>query len=303
MNTTDAATEPVLAAATPAGSDPDTGDANPSVTSVAEDRDVAGGQSMKPWNRVNTSLRVNWRFLLGEFVVIVLGVLVALWVDQVRADRADAALRVEYLESFVIDLDTDLAQFDSTDAWYRRQEAAAATVLSLYDGPQAAKSVAELVAAVETAGWQWVPSITRNTIDDLRSTGNLRLIRDAGLRRAISAYYTTVEEVTVPVAANRDRMWSQYDARVGQVLSPHLRLRVLQGAGSFGQGITSESAGPAELPEVTDLIAALRAVPELEVAAGEVLYQSMANRASMARLRNAALELRAILVQRLGTVE
>jgi hypothetical protein len=138
------------------------------------------------------STRVNWRFLLGEFFVIVVGVLVALWVDQVRAARADAKLEVEYLASFLIDIETDLAQFDSADAWSRKQEAAAATVLALYDGPPPTASVDELVAAVETAGWQFVPTITRNTIDDLKATGNLRLIRDPALRRAIATYYATV---------------------------------------------------------------------------------------------------------------
>jgi hypothetical protein len=249
------------------------------------------------------STRINWRFLLGEFVVIVVGVLVALWVDQVRAARADASLELEYLESFVIDLEADLAQFDSADAWSRRQEAAAATVLALYDGLQPTSSVADLVAAVESAGWQWVPSITRNTIDDLRSTGNLRLIRDATLRRAIASYYTTVETVSVPNAAMRDRMWNEYDARVGQVLEPGLRLRVLQGEESFGQGITSDVLAPAEVPALNDLIAALRAVPELKVAAGEVLYQSLTNRAGVASLRSAALELRGILVQQRGSDE
>jgi hypothetical protein len=244
------------------------------------------------------SIRVNWRFLLGEFVVIVLGVLVALWVDQVRAARADAALEVEYLESFVIDLDADLAQFDSADAWSRRQEAAAATVLALYDGPRPTSDVFVLVAAVESAGWQYVPSITRNTIDDLRSTGNLRLIRDPTLRRAIAGYYTTVENVSVPIAAMRDRMWNEYDARVGLVLEPGLRLRVLQGDASFGQGITSDAVATAEVPALNDLIAALRAVPDLKVAAGEVLYQSITNRAGVALLRSAALDLRGVLVQR-----
>jgi hypothetical protein len=132
-------------------------------------------------------------------------------------------LRAEYLQSFLMDLDADLAQFDSADAWTRRQEAAAATVLALYD------------------------------------------------------------------------------ARVGQVLAPRVRLRVLQGEGSFGQGITSDAAAPAELPDLPDFIAALRAVPELKVAAGEVLYQSIGNRASLALLRKAALELRGVIAQQLGS--
>lgn len=238
-----------------------------------------------------------WRSLLGEFFVVVFGVLVALWVDAVKEARVDAELEVEYLHSFLIDLDADLAQFDSADAWTRRQEAAAATVLNLYDTTPQTKSDADVVAAVETAGRQYVPSITRNTIDDLKSTGNLRLIRDPTLRRAIATCYATAENTSIPIAAMRDRMWDQYDAHVGQVLGPRVRLGVLQRAGSFGQGITSDAVTPAAPPDRTELIAALRAYPALRVAAGEVLYQSINNRASIGVMRRAALELRGVLTQ------
>jgi hypothetical protein len=245
--------------------------------------------------------RLNWRFLLGEFFVIVLGVLVALWVDQIQAARSDANLEVEYLESLRIDLDADLAQFDSTDVWLRKQEAAAATVLALYAGEPPAVGLDELVAAVETAGWQYVPVITRNTIDDLRSTGNLRLIRDPALRRSIAAYYTAIEVNSVPIADLRDRLWRQYDAQVGQVLGPRERLRVLQGPGRFGEGITSEAAEPAEVEDLDALVAALHAFPELEVAAGEVLYGSISVRAIVALMRAEAMELCGIVAERLDS--
>lgn len=247
------------------------------------------------------STRLNWRFLLGEFVVIVVGVLVALWVDQLREARDDAELEVEYLKSFVIDLDADLAQFDETEAWMRRSEAAAATVLALYEGSPPSENVADLVEAVETAGWQYWPSITRNTIDDLRSTGNLRLIRDPGLRRAISSYYTTVENVSIPNANMRERIWAQYDARVVNVLGPGERLAVLQRPESFGHGITSDALVAAEPPTVRELIAALRAFPELEIAAREVLYQTINSRAGLEGMRRAALETKAKLEEWLAS--
>jgi hypothetical protein len=78
------------------------------------------------------STRLNWRLLLGEFVVIVVGVLLA--VDQLREARVNAKLEVEYLKSLVTDLEADLAHCDTTEEWMRRQEAAAATVLALYQG-------------------------------------------------------------------------------------------------------------------------------------------------------------------------
>lgn len=243
------------------------------------------------------STRFNWRFLLGEFVVIVLGVLVALWVDQLREARVNAELEVEYLESLSADLDADLAQFDEAQAWMRRSETAAATVLALYGGSPPDGNLADQVAAVETAGWQMAPSITRNTIDDLRSTGNLRLIRDAAIRRAIADYYTTVENALGPLAAMQDRIWDQYDARVGNVLRPGERMAVLQGPGSFAQGITSDALEAAEPPGQEELIAALRGFPELKLGAAEVLYQNVANRGTVEEMRAAAMELRGVLEQ------
>jgi hypothetical protein len=249
------------------------------------------------------SPRLNWRLLLGEFVVIVVGVLMALWVDELREARYNAALEIEYLESFVTDLEADLAQFDDTEAWMRRSEAAAATVLALYEGAPPTESLADLVMAVETAGWQFWPVITRNTIDDLRSTGNLRLIRDRSLRRAIAAYYTIIENVSIPNANMRDRIWAEYDARVHNVLAPGERLAVLQRPDSFGNGITSDALVAAEPPSVDELIAALRAFPELELAASEVLYQTISSRAGLEEMRRAALDLKAELEQWLASVD
>lgn len=247
------------------------------------------------------SPRLNRRLLLGEFVVIVVGVLMALWVDGLREARHNEALEIEYLASFVTDLEADLAQFDETEAWMRRSEAAAATVLALYQGSPPTEKVADLFMAVETAGWQAWPVITRNTIDDLKSTGNLRLIRDRNLRRAIAAYYTTIENVSIPNANMRERIWAQYDAHVQYVLGPGERMAVLQRPESFGHGITSDAFEAAELPSVEELIVALKAYPEFERTAGEVLYLTISMRAGLRAMRMAALDLKAELEQWLAT--
>jgi len=252
-------------------------------------------------SRTITSGRLNWRLLLGEFVVIVVGVLMALWVDQLREARVNAGLEVEYLESLVTDLEADLAQFDETEAWMRRSEGNAAIVLALYEGSPPTDDVTKLVVAVETAGWQFVPSVTRNTLDDLRSTGNLRLITDPSIRRAIAAYYRSVDEVSIPLANMRERIWAQYDAQVANVLEPGVRLSVLQRDQSFGLGVTSDALAAAPAPDVEELIAALKAFPKLEVAAGEVLYQTINSRAGLEQMRRAALELKTTLEQWLAS--
>ena len=56
------------------------------------------------------STRLNWPLLLSEFVVIVVGVLLALWVDELREARNNAELEVQYLESLALtrEMDVDL---------------------------------------------------------------------------------------------------------------------------------------------------------------------------------------------------
>lgn len=249
------------------------------------------------------SPRLNWPLLFGEFVVIVVGVLMAFWVDELREARYNAALEIEYLESLVTDLEADLAQYDETEAWMTRSEAAAATVLALYEGSPPTDNPADLVEAVETAGWQAWPVITRNTIDDLKSTGNIRLIRDSSLRRSIAAYYTLIGNISIPNANMRERIWAGYDARVQYVLGPGERLAVLQAPQSFGHGTTSDELVAAEPPSVEELIAALRAFPELENAAGEVLYLTISMRSGVEEMRAAALDLKAELDRWLASAD
>lgn len=232
------------------------------------------------------------RALFADFVVVLFGVLMALWLDQLREARGNAALAISYVESLLADVEADLAQFDEAEIWMRRSEMSAMTVLELYEGSPPSQDVAELVAAVETTGWQMLPSISRNTIDDLKSTGNYRLIRDRALREGITDYYTGIENAIGPLATMQDRIWNQYDAQVGHVLKPGVRLAVLQRPGSFAEGITSDALEPADPPHLEELIGALKDVPELRIAAGDALYQTIANRGSMEEMRTAAKKLK-----------
>ena len=85
------------------------------------------------------------------------------------------------------------------------------------------------------------------------------------------------------------------------VLGPGERLGVLQRPDSFGAGITSDALEAAEPPSLEEQIEALRAFPELEIAAGDVLYQTISNRAGIENMRTAARELKATLEQWLAS--
>jgi len=117
-----------------------------------------------------------------EFLIIVVGVLAALGVDEARQWRSDRVLEREYLNALLEEVVGDLPwlaaqQGDGPLEWLARLDAGPVedTVHTLYD-----LRIATFFATLP-------PS--RGVFDELTSTGGLLLIRDVELRRAIVAYY------------------------------------------------------------------------------------------------------------------
>jgi len=52
-------------------------------------------------------LQLNWQYALGEFSIVVLGVLAAFWVESWNAGRNDRSLEIEYVQSLLRDLKAD----------------------------------------------------------------------------------------------------------------------------------------------------------------------------------------------------
>ena len=102
--------------------------------------------------------QLNWRYALGEFAIVVLGVLSALWVENWNSDRQDRTLEMEYLESMVAELELDDA--------------------SILDAMQFAENVSNRSRSV------------LNAIDEQQFA---RLLRSEAVRDSIATYYSTIE--------------------------------------------------------------------------------------------------------------
>jgi len=132
--------------------------------------------------------------LAGEFIVIVLGVLVALGVDEWRGNRADARQEVEYYRSLVEDLDRDIAEYEFARDFIAVSIRAAEHVLSAITGAPATDPFPTLVQAVQYASWVNYPAWSSGTLDELVSSGTIRLMRDQVIKRAMLLYYDGIAE-------------------------------------------------------------------------------------------------------------
>lgn len=149
--------------------------------------------------------------VLAEFAVIVLGVLVALGVDDWQSRRAGMIRESYILASLGEDLRADIADFEAARANAQMRAAAARYILVEMGGPMPADAAIvpigpsrpspfapdslaptprDLTDAVQRVAAVANFDFTAGTYEEVLSTGELALIRSDSLRRAISRYYS-----------------------------------------------------------------------------------------------------------------
>ena len=136
--------------------------------------------------------------LLSEFVVIVLGVLVALGVDELRAERSDRSLERQYLGRLEADLQRGRVVLDSMRLKHDGASRNADLVLPyLFGDSDLPGDTSTVLAALYRSGRslaaRFPGEFPRTTSLELQSTGRLGLIQDPVLRGAILDYYAEVD--------------------------------------------------------------------------------------------------------------
>lgn len=158
-----------------------------------------------------------WRRGLAELVVIVAGVLIALWIEGLRQASTDRSTERSYLERLEADLVADSARLAyRRGGEMRNAEAARLATRFVDDGWAPTRDTLEVLKAFHFAGFLNFLRLQRTTWDDLVATGNLKLLRDQTLRQALGLYYESqalhfIEQLN---DHRRQAMWERYTPAV-----------------------------------------------------------------------------------------
>jgi len=138
-------------------------------------------------------LNLDWRYGITELLIVVVGVLIALAADGWLQRVQDRALERDYVERLTRDLQLDTAELGMIIRLTESRARFGETVLSAIDTGNRSVSASDFLRAVEYANYFSYPIYAKATIDDLSSTGNLRLIRSTDVKDALSRYYAEIE--------------------------------------------------------------------------------------------------------------
>lgn len=195
----------------------------------------------------------SWRLALGELLIVALGVLIALWADQAIEARREADRAISYLEGLQTDIRADIKALKFSADQARNRLAIIRQVEAWLANPEAAPDPDALVINVHYAGVTFFPTISRFTIEELQSTGDLRLLKNQALKRQLADYYNQVDlQIGQWIAQADAGSIETYFRELAFVIPPELRIR----AGTIEPEVlqafltSADEGGPASLEEM-----------------------------------------------------
>ncbi len=165
-------------------------------------------------------LKINWQQTATEFVVIVVGVLAALAVDQWRDERKDSETEAEYLSRLRIDVAADIERFYLFEKILETKARFLQSLLDHTIDSEFAHDPRSLMEAVQYSSYIALPDSVSTTFDELQSTGRLALIQDLAVRDALSKYYSGFQHISAilsePIGNYKRLLWGTVPGAVSR---------------------------------------------------------------------------------------
>lgn len=229
--------------------------------------------------------RRGYGWLLGEALVIVLGVLLALAVDRAMQGVDQATLEKTALESLLRDLEDAGSEIQQAHDWAVLRDGWGRNLLAVLNGRNPpAEEFAETILGMELLPLHYPLRVPRDTWDDLVGTAQLNVLTNPDLRRDVSRFYRSVE-LMMNLTDRFNEMSRAYNDDLRRILPADWRLEV-RTAWVNGESFPSASDPIFEgLPPRGELLTRVRSWPELESHLGDVLLGTTTAAATYADLK------------------
>jgi len=123
-------------------------------------------------------------------VVVAVGLFMAFQADRWWEQRDERKQEHAYIERLIADFQMDVAAIEYAIEIAQLRLSFVHLLMDVSRDPETAlKQPAVFLSAIEQAAYTYTPSLTSHTFEDLRSTGNMRLVRNLDIKNALYDYY------------------------------------------------------------------------------------------------------------------
>ncbi len=132
----------------------------------------------------------DWFSVSVEIIVVIVGLFMAFQLDRWWEQRGERQQERQYIQRLVTEVETDIKAITYAVNLAQVRQGFVELLMSVAADPAAADGKpVQFLAAVVQAPFTFTPSLVSHTFDDLRSTGNMALIHNSGIKTALFDYY------------------------------------------------------------------------------------------------------------------
>ena len=135
--------------------------------------------------------KLDYRNAVAEVLLITLGILLALGIDQWQNSKADRAMEADYISRFKQDLSADL---NSLEFWIGVMESKRSFIAGLmaedFDTLLEEQEPEEFWESFNRSSLPGLPPLSTATYDEILSSGNFGLIQSTIIRNLLSRHYS-----------------------------------------------------------------------------------------------------------------
>jgi len=135
------------------------------------------------------------RYAIGEIVLVVIGILIALQINNWNEGRKQQNLMNSYVSRLISDIQKDTIDIRSNREWLNEAQNIIENTIQLLNKKAIDTTSIPLIENYFTRGWHtYIPIFNDNTYKDLSQTGNMNLLKNTEIRKKIMLYYSRVED-------------------------------------------------------------------------------------------------------------
>ena len=177
-------------------------------------------------------------YALGEIVLVVIGILIALSVNNWNSGRRSNTLQKEYIRSLINDVNSDLKDLEIHRNVTSGNLIAARNVLRLIEEGKnldefqfeayrgnSGNDTLDLLFCITRCGFLYYPRVNTFTVEDLNSSGNSFVPTDPDLKKSVYEYYSRLELYDQWMEAKTEAVIRMQE-KISYVLDPDERVLV-----------------------------------------------------------------------------
>jgi hypothetical protein len=149
-------------------------------------------------------------YAIGEIILVVIGIFIAIQLNNLNEERKQTNKENEYYCKLLEDIQQDLIQIDKliVESEIRIESSNQFLSLVQQENLNSKRIANKMLEAISLVTYTFKPNIA--AFEDIKSSGNLAILKDEKIKSKLVEYYSTVEGIVDVVDINADGSVSRF---------------------------------------------------------------------------------------------